>query len=289
MIRNTNDGTGRSPRLAVYLNMGTLTQLPEWSAAPRGESKQVLAAIKAAGFEGVQGGDGAQAREAGLGWCGDGRVNAPRDADEVARRNRDAGAECATLHVAWGMEDDAAVDRLVGAVLEASARHDLPMYIETHRATITQDIWRTVELARRFPGVRFNGDFSHWYTGLEMVYGGVETKWAFMAPVLDRVRFIHGRIGNPGSMQVKVARGADGAWPSYVQHFQAMWTAAMRGFRADAKSGDYLIFAPELLQSSNFYARTFEGREECDRWQQALLYAELARGCWKAAEAKAQA
>jgi hypothetical protein len=283
MIRNTHDATTASPRLAVYLNLGTVGHLPEWSAGPRGEGRALLEAIKAAGFEGVQGGDGATARALGLGYCGDGRVNVVADADEVARRNKDAGAECATLHVAWGLEDDAAVDRLVGAILDASARHDIPLYIETHRATITQDIWRTVELTRRFPQVRFNGDFSHWYTGLEMVYGGIDTKLAFMRPVLDRVRFIHGRIGNPGSMQVAVAPEPDGTWPSYVQHFQAMWTAAMRGFLADAGPGDYLVFAPELLHPQIFYARTFDGREECDRWEQALLYARIARECWEQA------
>ena len=77
------------------------------------------------------------AHEAGLGWCAGGRVNEPGDADRLARQSKDAGAVCATLHVGWGLEDDAAVDRLVGAVLEASAKHDLPLYIETHRATIT--------------------------------------------------------------------------------------------------------------------------------------------------------
>lgn len=276
--------------LAVYLNLGTLTDLPAWSVGPRGDAAEVMAAVKAAGFEGVQGGDAEEARAAGLGHCGAGRVNEPADADRIARENRDAGSQCATLHVGWGLEDDDAVDRLVRAVLEASAKHGLPMYIETHRATITQDLWRTVQIARRHPDVRFNGDFSHWYTGLEMVYGGFETKLAFMQPVLDRVGFMHGRIGNPGCMQVKVEREASGQWPSYVQHFQAMWTAAMRGFRGWAAPGQRLIFAPELLQPSIFYARTFAGpqpgdapREECDRWQQALLYADLARECWSSA------
>mgnify|MGYP005848356673 CR=1 FL=1 len=284
MVKNTHDATRAAPRLAVYLNLGTLADLPSWSGGPRGDERAVLEAVKAAGFEGVQGGPAHVARALGLGYAGSGRVNEPADADTVAKQNKDAGALCATLHVGWGLEDDAAVDRLVGAVLEASAKHDLPMYIETHRATITQDIWRTVELCKRFAGVRFNGDFSHWYTGLEMVYGGMELKLAAMAPVFERVRFLHGRIGNPGCMQVAVARRPDGTWPSYVQHFEAMWTAAMRGFLAEAGPGDVLIFAPELLQPSIFYARTFEGREECDRWQQALLYAELARACFGQAQ-----
>jgi len=83
-------------------------------------------------------------------------------------------ADCSTLHVAWGIEDDAAVDRLVGDIFNASTKHDLPLYVETHRATITQDMWRTVELTKRHPDLRYNGDFSHWYTGQEMCYGGFD-------------------------------------------------------------------------------------------------------------------
>ena len=287
MIANTNDGSNAPPRLRVYLNLGTLNDLPQVSSFPvkdRSRTRDVLAALKDAGFEGVQGGDAALAREMGLGYCGDGRVNTPAEADTVAQRNKDAGAACATLHVAWGIEDDATVDRLVDAVLEASVKHALPMYIETHRATITQDLWRTVQLVHRRPEVRFNGDFSHWYTGLEMVYGSVADKLAFAQPVVDRVRFMHGRIGNPGSMQVHVEKQSDGNWPSFVEHFRSFWIASMRGFLGDAKPGDYLVFAPELLQPSIFYARTFDGREECDRWQQALLYADLARECFTVAQ-----
>ena len=38
-------------------------------------------------------------------------------------------------------------------------------HIETHRATICQGMWRTVQFVKRFPELRFNGDFSHWYAG----------------------------------------------------------------------------------------------------------------------------
>lgn len=61
------------------------------------------------------------------------------------------------------------VAALVDAILAASSRHNLPIFLETHRATITQDIWRTVQITKRFPEVWFNGDFSHYHCGQEMV------------------------------------------------------------------------------------------------------------------------
>ena len=62
-------------------------------------------------------------------------------------------------------------------------------------------------LDRERTEIRFNGDFSHYYTGQEMVYGDIEAKWTFMQPIFDRVRFIHARIGSPGCMQVDIGDG----------------------------------------------------------------------------------
>lgn len=290
VIRNTRDASGRPPELHCYLNLGTLSDLPEWSDGPRGDERAVLEAVRWAGFVGVQGGDPGLARSLGLGYADGGRINRPGEADGLARVWKERGAVCGTAHVAWGLEEDAEVDRLVDAVAEASLRHDLPIYIETHRATVTDDLWRTVKLVERRSGLRFNGDFSHWYTGHEMVYGGFEAKADFIAPVLERVRFLHGRIGNPGSMQVDVGATIEEARQRpYVRHFMELWTRAMVGFLGTAAPGDFLCFAPELLQPSIYYARTFPDtggrpREEGDRWRQALLYARIAGECWSEAQ-----
>ena len=176
------------------------------------------------------------------------RVNTPGEIDKAARRAGEAGYECATLHVAWGFEDDETVDELVGAVIEASTAHTIPLYVEIHRATITQDPWRTLRLVERNPGIRFNGDFSHWYTGLELVYGDLDRKMELMAPVFERVRFMHGRVGNGGHIQVPLA---DPSMERAMVHYRELWTRSMQGFLRSAGAGDYMIFAPELLESAH--------------------------------------
>ena len=293
MIRNTNDGSNNPPTLRVYMNMGNLMDLPAWSTGPDpSEPDQAkYERIKEAGFDGIQGGDAEACRKLGLGNAGGGRVNKPDEADHIARVGVDEGAECMTVHVAWGIEGDEEVDRLVGAILDASATHDMPIYIETHRATITDDMWRTVQLTERFDAVRFNGDFSHWYTGHEMPYGGFDAKCDFIEPVFERVRFMHGRIGNSGCMQVDIGDGEGGEKRPHVDHFREMWTRAMLGFLRSAAPGDYLVFAPELLPAGINYARTVPGpdgepREEGDRWQQALLYRDIAHECFAAARSR---
>jgi len=109
--------------------------------------------------------------------------------------------------------------------------------------------------------------------------------------VLERVRFLHGRIGNPRCMQVDIG---DGTNQSYVEHFKEMWTRSMMGFLTSAKPGDYLCFNPELLPPNIFYARTFRNAqgqevEEGDRWQQALLYKRIAEDCFAEAKKRVRA
>lgn len=271
------------------MNWLAMEDLPEFSAGPRTtDPEDRLHAIHDAGYDGVQfiepltNEQDRVADQLNLWRCSSGRVNRPSDAAELASRFRNEGQSCATLHVGWGIEDDNEAHALIEAILEASTA-TLPLYVETHRATIFQDMWRTVGFVHRYPHLRFNGDFSHWYTGQEMVYGGFENKRAFIQPVIDRVRFIHGRIGNPGSMQV--ALPAPGApEPGYVHHFRILWTACFEAFRHQSETTT-IPFVPELLSPAIYYGRSFPApdgslHEESDRWADSLRLRQIASECF---------
>jgi len=249
-----------------------------------------LPAIRNAGYDGVQFIEPlelerlSECRDLNLGVCGSGRVNTPGDAFRLAEEGSRAALECLTLHVGWGIENDRAAGDLIEAVLHASAQTSLPLYVETHRATIFQDMWRTVQFVQRYPGLRVNGDFSHWYTGLEMVYGSFDDKVAFIWPVMERIRFIHGRIGNPGCMQVDVGDVESASTLPYVRHFCQLWTDAFTAFLRQEGAPPFICFAAELLAPDIYYARVFQGKEESDRWQQSLVLTSLARRCFADAQ-----
>jgi hypothetical protein len=284
-VNYTNDGSTNAPALRVYMHADVLDSLPQFT---RLDIDARIDAVQAAGFEGIQfnGGNKDEARQclrAGLGAVEAGRVNVPGDAYELAQRCSDAGVGCATVHLGWGFEDDDEAFALIDALLDASARHDIPLYPETHRATVLQDMWRTLGFAKRYPQLRFNTDYSHWYTGSEMVYGDLAWKLNRIAPVIERAGFMHGRIGDPGAMQVEV-RGADDR-RSFVEHFREMWTRTFDGFLRHAGPGDYLCFTPEVLPANIFDSRTKlneQGEEVdvADRWQQSLYLSAIARDCF---------
>jgi hypothetical protein len=295
-----NDRSADAPKLRVYLNLDNLVDLRAGSRGPDRDAPDLDARLAADGFEGVQlTNDAPSPAGFKLAYCGLDRISVPADADPVVAKHRNRGDQCLTVHAGWGIEDDAEMFRLVEAILAASRKHGLPVFIETHRATITQDMWRTVAITKEFPEVRFNGDFSHYYCGQEMVYGGMAMKLAFMAPIFERIGFMHGRIASPGGMQVPIGslagtpRMAHGV-SDYLLDFREMWTLAMMGFLRGAGPGDVLIFAPELLSGTHYYARLFPDAygqlvEESDRYAEALLYRDLARECFATAARTARA
>ena len=239
--------------------------------------------IQSAGYDGVQFAEPASkndlevCRKLGFEVAASGRVNHFQETDRLAEQWAGDGFVCSTLHVGWGLESEAEAFCLIESVIAASSVHKIPLYVETHRATIFQDMWRTVHFVRQFPEIRFNGDFSHWYTGQEMVYGGFEKKFEFIQPVLERVRFLHGRIGNPGCIQVRIDPDQKPE-PLYVDHFRRLWTTC---FQNGAR-----IFTPELLAPDIYYARTLRseaGRfvEESDRWEQSLILCRIAQECFR--------
>ncbi len=272
-------------QLRCYMNLMAFDSLPKNSLAPVGSRRDQFMGLRESGFGGVQFAERpseeemAICRSLGLGLAGSGRVNAPSEAMALAQESAAIGYECVTLHVGWGLEDDDEAFRLIESILEASDRTGVPLYVETHRATIFQDMWRTVNFIQRYPQLRFNGDFSHWYTGQEMVYGSFEKKFAYIKPVIERVRFIHGRVANPGCIQVEVKEGTP-----HLTHFKQLWTGCFQGFLTQADASDFICFTPELLSPNIYYAQSLNGAEQTDRWKESLLLNQIARACFAQAE-----
>lgn len=284
-----------SKRLRRHINVATLSNLPSWSTIPARRGAELHAALKAAGYVGLQTfGPNPEAQAAGLELSGSGRAFKPEDLDGIAAQHKSWGMVGTTLTVGDGLETDLEMDRLAAAILETQNKHAYPLFLETHRASITQDLRRTIDLALRFPDLRFNADLSHWYVGHELGAGDFAAKCEALAPVLSRVRFVHGRIGDTCSAQTPLTDG-EGRERPQVAHYRDLWTRCFRGFLADPDAGETIIIAPELLPNvANFGGKTYQlnyarllpdGREETDRWADALRICAIAEECFAQAEA----
>lgn len=294
-------GGATQQRLIHILNTWTLRELPGWSGAPlHADPRATVSAILRAGYCGLQVGPGDPLTEAGFRACAlmhaTERIIDPARAADVIAEHKQRGFGLTTIHLGTGFESEAHGYALVEAVLVASQRWRYPVYVETHRATLTQDPCRTLALIKRYPELRLNGDFSHWYCGCEMRYGDWEGKLALLQPVFERTRYLHGRIADSGTLQVAVtAQDLErNAGAPHVRDFRQLWTRAMAGFLDHAGPGEMLYFAPELLPHHftvdgsmvyPAYARQAlhangTVQDDSDRWQQAWLLAQIADQCF---------
>ncbi len=291
------DGDGAA-RLRCDINVLTLALLPEWSSGPRRAvvfgRESAYRMVKESGFGGVQiqpplFGSARLCHRVGLAvTVAATYAKLPLDGNLVAaaRAWKRQGAGCATLIVGSGLEahDDAC--RLVERVLQASTVVGLPLYVETHRASITDDPVRTLALVDRFPELRFNGDFSHWYLGTARTPADAHELLDILGPIIDRTRYLHGRIASTGRMQVPPSLGAAA---STVAVYEELWSRVCAAFMRQAGPGEVLGFAVELLTPWQGYApvrRDERGRwrESGDRWEEAIALAKIARRCFETAE-----
>jgi hypothetical protein len=266
-------------RIRRDICLGGLAHLPPGSKGHGLELAGQLALLHANGYLGVISWDRwHDIREAGLIPCGMGSVRAPRDALPLARRHQAEGLDFTTLHVGSGFETDDEMARLAEAVLEAAALTGHPLHIETHRATMTQDIRRTIDLVARFPQLSFTLDFSHWYTGHEMTYGGAfAERLAWLDPLFRRVDSIQLRMGTSGAIQ----RPIDATSAHYRDHVAAL-DRCFHVRRNSPDAPDAMSVAPELLPAwlgDGAAARPINYADEperSDRFAEALALSALA-------------
>lgn len=270
----------------------TLIRLAPQSGAPA-MGAGLYAALRKAGFGGVQTDSISEAREAGLVATAQAMSNDPAALDGIAERHAAKGFDATILIAGNGLEDNTEINRYCDALLKASARHRHRMLLETHRGSITQDIRRTMDMIRRFPELRFCADFTHWYMGHELSLAGFDEKLAFMQPLINRTEIVEGRIGSTNCAQVTLESVHDDR--HFVQDHRRFWTAC---FKACLQRGQQTVFAPQLLPAVLTHGgidypiaytqlrRSHHGgwEEQDNRWQQTLLHCDIARECYAEAE-----
>ncbi|MCD7034617.1 sugar phosphate isomerase/epimerase [Metabacillus sp. GX 13764] len=169
-----------------------------------------------------------------------------------------------------------AISRLQELMAEADS-FGIPLFIETHRGRITQDLIRTAGYVSALPDLRLTIDLSHY------VLAGEMTDFTIADPYFDqllkRTSCLHGRITNGQQVQIDVGNGDH----PMVEPFQQYWQRGMQYWRNQAGSGDVLPFVCEI---GHHYAVTPNFQPSCswneisDRWKQSLVMKKIAEQAW---------
>jgi sugar phosphate isomerase/epimerase len=281
-----NDGSANPPRMRIQQSMWGMIDLApgggQWSLIER------LDKIAGAGFGGIESNCKTEQEADELAGLLDDRklalgyiAHAPTVDDllphiEFAHRAR---AEYLTIQVKGSLKASPEIADLLKEMYAIVNDAGLPLFIETHRDTVTQDLRRTNKVIKRLKKIRFTGDFSHYVVAGSLGYPWSEEIWENFRPIAERCSCWHGRIGFGQQVQNDIGDGSG----ELSQQFRKLWAMGMTGWMKQAVPGDILPFTCEL--GPIYYSiPDLSGKEISNRWQQALVIRQLANEAWADAQ-----
>ncbi|OMF27211.1 xylose isomerase [Paenibacillus sp. FSL H8-0548] len=175
---------------------------------------------------------------------------------------------------------ESAIELLSG--IDALSREaGIPVYIETHRGTITQDLIRMQQFLQSLPELRLTIDYSHYVVAGELHTISPEAEQLLQA-LLPNASSIHTRISN--GEQIQIDAGPEGNHPM-LPHFAGWWESAMRHWRMASKA-ENRNFPVVIELGPAPYAITVDEAasrqvEISNRWSQSLYLKGLVQQLWE--------
>ena len=153
---------------------------------------------------------------------------------------------------------------------------DVRMLFETHRDSLLNDLYYTLQILDLVPDIGLCADLSHFVIDREMRDPVPATDQAYIERILDHADCFQGRIANREQVQVQIGFPQHQVW---VQIFRDWWKCGMRKWRERNDADATLIFLCELGPPP--YAMTDENqRELSNRWDEALTIKRWVEDIW---------
>ena len=155
---------------------------------------------------------------------------------------------------------------------------DVPVYIETHRYRLTNDLLFTLEILKELPNLQLLGDLSHYVVGHEIPFDeGADEEIKQLQHIMRHCHAYHGRVASREQVQIPLGFPQHQVW---VEAFRALWRCGFQNWLERANENDTLSFTCEL--GTRPYAITgTDGHDINDRWQDSLRLKQMAEEIWQ--------
>jgi hypothetical protein len=219
-------------------------------------------------------------KEYGLGCMVNAFPYTPEDMQPLYGLARDLGA--VLVNIIGGVMPIRPEDAVPIARQWIEEAADLTVLFETHRDSLLNDLYYTLQVIDLVPEMRLCADLSHFVVDREMREPINDRDQAFIDRILDRSDCFQGRIANREQVQIQIDFPQHREW---VEIFRRWWKEGMRRWRAHNDDDATLIFLCELGPPP--YAITDANRQELsDRWLEALMIREWVREIWAELDAE---
>jgi len=288
-MRNVvNDGSTNAPRLELQQSWWAMIGLGEdgreWSV------EEKFSKIAEAGYKAISSGIPpleeqeewkTLLKQYDLQFNAIGFPTSVADMEEIIANAKQFGCvQYLNVQVMDGFVIDEEAIQLLSGIMDTVEKAGFPIFIETHRGTVTQDLLRVIAYVKAIPKLRLTIDLSHYVVAGEL-NNSLDKASLYFASLLNRTSAIHARVSNGEQVQIDI--GPSGEHPM-TKYFENWWGQAMDEWLEQAQPGDVLPFVTEL-GPPGYYAVTTQDKygsehEISDRWQQALLLKQIAERLW---------
>lgn len=153
-----------------------------------------------------------------------------------------------------------------------------PVFVETHRYRLTNDLLFTLDILKEMPNLKLLGDLSHYVVGHEIPLDESASKdIKHLQIIMSNCHAYHGRVASREQVQIPISFPQHAPW---VDAFYDLWKWGFTNWQQRAQPGDTLSFTCEL--GTHPYAITDKnGHDITDRWEESLTLKSMAEGIWQ--------
>lgn len=272
------------PRLLVLQSVWGLDRCPGFDI--ENELDAALERVIAAGFDGVGVNIARVARTAGVakamnprGLAWEGQVLV-RDAAQLAGYIAEAhalGAHHLNVQIAGPVARLDKALTLIDGLVAVARDAPLPVWFETHRGRLTNDLLFTLRILEARPNLPLTCDLSHYPVAGEMELPLRDDQLAAIERLLRNARNFHGRVSTTHQVQVAFDAPQHRGW---LEQHMAWWRRGFELWLERAGADDALPFMCELGPPP--YAITApDGSELSNRWDEARRMRDIVLDLWR--------
>lgn len=166
--------------------------------------------------------------------------------------------------------------------IDEAGERQMPLLFETHRDSLLNDLYFTLQLMELVPEMRLCADLSHFVVDRELRTPVPARDQEYVNAILERSDCFQGRVASREQVQVQLSFPQHQVW---VEIFKGWWKAGMRSWRRRNDEDATLVFLCELGPPP--YAITDARQQELsNRWDESLQIREWVRESWAELDAE---